>query len=135
MGSVMMSKVSSTSITSIKGVVFISTITSPSPLSLPIFIAMGRYLQMPSLLRGVSGFGEKADFRNSGQLTGEYDTSDGFEANILVAADVNFRIGMAGCDGTAQRILEAELELALVDRFVVVIDVFVLIDRDDNVLR
>jgi hypothetical protein len=27
------------------GVVFISTITSPSPLSLPMFIAMWRYLQ------------------------------------------------------------------------------------------
>ena len=43
-GRVMMSRVRRTSITSISGVVFISTITSPSPLALPTFIDMVDYL-------------------------------------------------------------------------------------------
>src|SRR5579871_1705824 len=103
----MMSRVSRTSITSISGVVFISTITSPSPLSLPTFIAIWRYLYpVLRLLRFVSGLGQKADLLDASDLAGQDHAPDRFEANILVAANMDFGKRPAGCERMAQRILE-----------------------------
>src|ERR1700760_1144875 len=136
-GSVMMRRVSSTSMTSISGVVFISTITSPSPLSLPTFIAMGQDLYAVSKLLGdvVARFEQEADLLDAGDLRRQNDTADRFETDILVAADMHFRQRMGRGDGTAQRVLELVFQFALIDRLVVVINVLVLIDRDDDVFR
>src|SRR5690242_17660374 len=94
-GRVMMSMTSSTSITSINGVVFISTMTSSSPLAEPTFIAIAKTPACP-LSALILRLGEKADLRHAGPLRVIYQAANGFEANVLVGANMHFRQRPAG---------------------------------------
>src|SRR6185437_4757954 len=133
----MMRRVSSTSMTSISGVVFISTITSPSPDSLPMFIAMGRYLcSVRRSRRFVARLGQEADLLDAGELTGKHHATDRLEADIAVGADMHLRELVIGAgEAATERVLKPVLELARVDRGVVVVNVLVPIDGDHDVFR
>src|SRR5260370_31349037 len=98
MGIVMMSMMSSTSITSINGVVLMSTITSGScvPLPDPIFIAMS----VSPLPRAVPRrrLRDETELQDPDALAREHHPADGFVARFLVAAKVDFRLGLAHPD-------------------------------------
>ena len=77
---VMMSSARRTSITSISGVVFISTITS-SPSAELALIAMGIYLITLVAFRDV-GFGDETHFLDACLLAGQNDVADRLEAHV-----------------------------------------------------
>src|ERR1017187_6728106 len=96
----MINIISNTSITSINGVMFISTITSGSPelFPEPIFIAMkGLLYQFCSNPKCVSTgtrrwFCHEADFCDTGTLCGKNYFADKFIAGVLVATDIHCRL-------------------------------------------
>src|SRR2546427_167926 len=128
-GIVMMSMMSRTSITSINGVVLMSTITSGSlvPPPDPIFMAMS----VSPLPRAVPRrrLRDETDFQDPDALAREHDSADGFVARFLVAADVDFRLGLPYRDFPQP----GEQHLLLRDELVVPEHVAVLVDRDDDV--
>src|SRR6185437_2849470 len=131
-GMVMISMMSSTSITSMSGVVLMSTITSGSAeLPVPTVIAMCRFLSR--LLPGDrpdGGLGDEPDLEDRGALAGRDDAADRFVAHVLVRADVHLGLGLHHRD-----LLEAPQELLVVlDVLHVPEHVAVLVDRDDDVL-
>src|SRR3977135_2123782 len=82
---------SSTSITSMSGVVLMSTMTSGSlaPPD-PNFIAMIGLRRVPRFSRG--RLRDEADRENAGALAGIHHPADELVAPILVAADVDLRL-------------------------------------------
>src|SRR5258706_76089 len=130
-GIVMMSMISRTSITSIRGVVLMSTMTSGSrvPPPLPIFMAMSA---SPRLPRAVPRrrLRDETDLQNSHALAREYDSADGFVARLLVAANVDFRLGLPYRDFPES----VEQPALLRDELVVPEHIAVLVDGDDDVL-
>src|SRR3989475_431770 len=131
MGIVMMSMMSRTSITSINGVVLISTITSGSlvPPPDPIFMAMS---VSPRLPRAVPRrrLRDETDFQDPYALAREHHPADGFVARFLVAANVDFRLGLPHRDFPQP----GEQHPFLGDELVVPEHVAVLVDGDDDVL-
>src|SRR5262249_35562627 len=90
-GMVMMSMMSSTSITSMSGVVLMSTITSGSALPpLPTVIAM-RILPRASAAgeRARRGFRDEADLHDRGALARGHDASHRLVTRVLVGANVD----------------------------------------------
>src|SRR5881296_2196754 len=130
MGIVMMSMMSSTSITSISGVVLMSTMTSGSLVPPPdtIFMAMS----VSPLPRAVPRrrLRDETDLQDPDALAREHHPADGFVARLLVAAYVYFRLGLAHRDFPQP----VEQHLFLRDELVVPEHVAVLVDRDDDVL-
>src|SRR5580698_654794 len=139
-GIVMISITSMTSITSIRGVVFISTITSSSPEAEPIFIAMSKNPQSsreratPSLFF-VAGLEQERHFRHTGFLNRQNHLADRFEADVAVAADMDFRRLRPSCDRILERLDEPAAQLGLRNGCVVPVDVLVLVHRDDDIDR
>src|SRR6266478_6678757 len=129
MGIVMMSMMSRTSITSINGVVLMSTITSGSdvPLPDPIFMAMSVSPPHAGPRRRLR---DETDLQDPDALAREYHLADGFVARLLVAAYVYFRLGLAHRDFPQP----VEQHLFLRDELVVPEYVAVLVDGDDDVL-
>src|SRR5207302_2186227 len=130
MGIVMMSMMSRTSITSISGVVLMSTITSGScdPLPDPIFIAMSASLLPQAGPR--RRLRDETDLQDPDSLAREHHPADRFVARLLVAADVYFGLGLAHRDLPQP----VEQHLFLHDELVVPEHVAVLVDGDDDVL-
>src|SRR2546427_2007575 len=129
MGMVMMSMMSSTSITSMSGVVLMSTITSGScPPPGPRFIAMIRL--PPVARRARRRLGDEADLEDAGALAGVHHPADELVAPVLVAADVDLGLGNLHRD-----LLELREQLAVVSELVIPEHVAVLVDGDDDVLR
>src|SRR2546422_403076 len=130
-GIVMMSMMSRTSITSISGVVLMSTITSGSlvPPPDPIFMAMS---VSPRLPRAVPRrrLRDETDLQDPHSLAREHHPADGFVARLLVAANVDFRLGLAHRDFPQL----VEQHPLLRDELVVPEHVAVLVDGDDDVL-
>src|SRR5882672_6626697 len=130
-GMVMMSMMSRTSITSISGVVLMSTITSGSrvPPPDPIFMAMS---VSPRLPRAVARrrLRDETDLEDPHSLAREHHPADGFVARLLVAADVDFRLGLPYRDFPQP----VEQRPLLRDQLVVPEHVAVLVDGDDDVL-
>src|SRR6266487_5867089 len=129
-GIVMMSMMSRTSITSISGVVLMSTMTSGSrvPFPDPIFMAM-RVSLLPRAgprrrLR------DETDLQDPDALAREHHPADGFVARFLVAANVDFRLGLPYRDLPQA----GEEHPFLRDELVVPEHVAVLVDGDDDVL-
>src|SRR5512147_3302549 len=131
-GIVMISITSNTSITSISGVVLISTITSGScePPPEPTFIAIARLLALVLRSTAARGrFGHKSDLLDAGSLRSEHNTPDELVAASEIAADVHLRL----------RLLDRHLLQALQQIIVVAHglqapeDVAVLGDRDFDV--
>src|SRR3979490_779662 len=93
MGIVMMSMMRSTSITSINGGVLMSTITSGSgfPPPDPIFMAMSVSPPHAGPRRRLR---DEPDLQDPDALAREYHPADGFVARLLVAANVDFRLGL-----------------------------------------
>src|ERR1700716_2358753 len=93
-GIVMISMMSRTSITSISGVVLMSTITSGSrvPPLLPIFMAMS--VSPLSRARPRRRLRDETELQDPYALAREHHPADGFVARLLVAADVDFRLGL-----------------------------------------
>src|SRR5512140_1597439 len=93
----MINMISRTSITSISGVVLMSTITSgsPDPLALPTFMAMNC-----SLLRRDADrrFGNEADLQYAGALAVEHHPADEFVARVAVAANVHLGLRLLDCE-------------------------------------
>src|SRR5439155_1070662 len=129
MGIVMMSMMSRTSITSINGVVLMSTITSGScvPFPDPIFMAMSVSLPHAGPRRRLR---DETELQDPDSLAREHHPADGFVARLLVAANVYFRLGLAHRDFPQP----VEQHLFLRDELVVPEHVAVLVDRDDDVL-
>src|SRR5579872_1146677 len=111
----MIRRVRRTSITSISGVVFISTITSPSPLALPTFIDMVRYLLKRSVAAGVEHmrFGDEADLLDASLLARQNDAAHRFEPHILVTSDMHFWEALVPGDGILERRNETFPQLRL----------------------
>src|SRR5438552_9737274 len=130
MGIVMMSMMSRTSITSINGVVLMSTITSGScvPLPDPIFIAMSASLLPQAGPR--RRLRDETDLQDPDALAREHHPADGFVTRLLVAANVDFRLGLAYRD-FPQLVQQHPF---LRDELVVPEHVAVLVDCDDDVL-
>src|ERR1700694_445907 len=127
-GMVMMSMMSSTTITSMSGVVLMSTITSASRSPpAPRFIAMIRLPLAPRFSR--RRFRDEADLQNAGALARIHDPADELVAPILVATDVDLRLGNLHCD-----FLQPVEQPALIDRLIVPEHVPILVDGDDDVL-
>src|SRR5512140_990598 len=120
----MISMISSTSITSISGVVLMSTITSasPDPLLLPTFIDMNF-----SLLRRDANrrFGDEADLEYAGALTGEYHPADEFVAGVPVTANMDLGLRLLYRD-----LLQPVQQFLIVDRLIIPEHLSVLIDDD-----
>src|SRR4051812_38262787 len=89
-GMVMMSMTSRTSMTSINGVVFISTITSSAPPGFPTLMAMSMfpYARRNGLEFALFRIGDEADLQDACALKGDDRPAYTFEADILVAADM-----------------------------------------------
>src|SRR5689334_14537880 len=125
-GIVMISMISSTSITSISGVVLMSTITSGSAPPPPTLIAI---CLAPSTLG--RRFGDEADLQDRRALAGKDHPPDALVAALLVAADVHLGL----------RIHHRHLLQALEQRLVVghellaPVDVAILVHREIDVLR
>src|SRR5689334_14419521 len=132
-GMVMISMISSTSITSINGVVLMSTITSGSPPPpLPTDMAMVVFPFLLALERAARRrLGNEADLEDRGALAGRDDATDRFVARVLVCADMDLGLRLDGRDRL--ELLEQSLRVAHV--FHVPEDVAVLVHRDDDVLR
>src|SRR5579863_495521 len=120
---------SSTSITSISGVVLMSHIASVEE---PTLIAMGLN---PSALaeaaHAVVGLGEEADLDDAAALDLIHDVPDRLEARVLIAADVNFRLRFlhrGAFDPTEEFVRVRQL-------LVVPVDLASLVDGDGDVLR
>src|SRR5215470_11780788 len=89
MGIVMISMMSSTSITSMSGVVLMSTITSGSPdPPVPTVIAMNLLLGSAAH-RAHRGLGDEADLEDRGALGRGHHFPHGLETGLLVGADVD----------------------------------------------
>src|SRR5258706_4646913 len=131
-GIVMISMISSTSITSISGVVFMSTITSGSPSAPdPTFIAMNRFLWSLGAGEAARGrLGDEADLEDGGALAGGHHAADGFVAPGLVGADVHLRLRHHHRD-LLQLLKEG---LGVLQVLHAPEHVAVLVDRDDDVL-
>src|ERR1700674_1015889 len=96
-GMVMMRMLSSTRITSMRRVALMSTMTSGScPPPAPSFIAMIRLPLAPRFSR--RRFRDEADLQNAGALARIHDPADELVAPILVATDVDLRLGNLHCD-------------------------------------
>src|SRR3984957_18830142 len=91
---VMMSMMSSTSMTSMSGVVLISTITSPSG-GVPLLSA----ISICPRTGGPFGLGDERDLADAGPLAIDDDAADEFVAHFLVGADMHFglRIVAGAC--------------------------------------
>src|SRR6266849_7514030 len=130
-GIVMMSMMSRTSITSISGVVLMSTMTSGSrvPSPDPIFMAMSVSPRLPRVVPR-RRLRDETDLQDPHSLAREHPPADGFVARLLVAANVDFRLGLPYRDfpqpGEQHRFLR--------DQLVVPEHVAVLVDGDDDVL-
>src|SRR5450759_4354451 len=98
-GIVMISMTSKTSITSIRGVVLISIMTSGSPelLVFPTCIPMGQFPCWRSTAQR-RGLGDKGDFDDARALAGQQDFADAFVAGIGVTAHLDFGLGLDGGD-------------------------------------
>src|SRR5450759_4816770 len=130
-GMVMISITSKTSITSIRGVVLISIMTSGSPelLVFPTCIPMGQFPCWRSTAQR-RGLGDKGDFDDARALAGQQDFADAFVAGIGVTAHLDFGLGLDGGD-----FLEfLHQSVNILDARFVPEDVAGLIDRDDDVL-
>src|SRR5919197_4423899 len=129
MGMVMISKMSITSITSISGVVLISTITSASRCACPTVIAI---IVPFSAARHAARrrLGDEADLENPRALAVVHHAPDELVAAFAVAANVD--LGLRGLD---RNLLEPGEELSLIDELVVPENVAVAVDGDDDVLR
>src|SRR3954467_15453610 len=112
-GIVMISMMSSTSITSISGVVLMSTITSASFCPWPTVIAMASPF---STARGAARrrLGDEADLQYSGALAVVDHAADELVAAFAVTADMYFRLRVLDRD-----LLQPREELRLVDELVV----------------
>src|SRR5882762_9903713 len=129
-GMVMMSMMSRTSITSISGVVLMSTMTSGSrvPPPLPIFMAMS--VSPLSRARPRRRLSDEPDLQDPHPLAREHHPADGFVARLLVSANVDFRLGLPYRD--IPQLVEQHPFLR--DELVVPEHVAVLVDGDDDVL-
>src|SRR5882672_11847618 len=130
MGIVMMSMMSRTSITSINGVVLMSTMTSGSLVlpPLPIFMAMSvSPLPRAGPRRRLR---DETDLEDAHALAREHHPADGFVACFLVAANVDFRLRLPHRDFSQP----GEQHPFLGDELVVPEHVAVLVDGDDDVL-
>src|SRR5882762_9232926 len=129
-GIVMMSMMSRTSITSISGVVLMSTMTSGSrvPPPDPIFMAMS--VSPLSRAGPCRRLRDETDLQDPHSLAREHHPADGFVARLLVAANVDFRLGLPHRDFPQP----VEQRPLLRDQLVVPEHVAVLVDGDDDVL-
>src|SRR5689334_20942921 len=93
MGMVMISMMSRTSITSMSGVVLMSTITSASLPGLPTVMAMGCLLTAAG-----RRLGDEADLQYSGSLAVVDHAADVFVAAFAVAADVHLGLRVSHGD-------------------------------------
>src|SRR5665213_97711 len=101
-GSVRMSMTTSTSITSINGVVLISQIASPSSLSPTDIDMVGNLLQRPLAHLGLVGdalsqglsirLRDEPDFDDSAARNSVEDTTDRLEEGVLVGPDMDLRL-------------------------------------------
>src|SRR6266850_1657089 len=126
---VMMSMIRRTSITSISGVVLMSTMTSGSlPPPLPIFMAMS----VSPLPRAAPRrrLRDETDLQDPHSLAREHHSADGLVARLLVAANVDFRLGLPYRDFPQP----VEQHPFVRDELVVPEHVAVLVDGDDDVL-
>src|SRR5262252_8565563 len=91
-GIVMISITSSTSMTSISGVVLMSIMTSgsPDPPPVPTFIAIACSFRRACATR--RRLGDEAHFRDSGALRGVDHAADALVVRAAVAADLNLRL-------------------------------------------
>src|SRR3954451_2880445 len=127
-GIVMISMMRSTSITSISGVVLMSTITSASFCPLPTDIAMaGPFSAARRAAR--RRLGDEADLQYPGALAVVDDAPDELVAALAVAANVHLGLRRLHRD-----LLEARKELRLVDELIVPEEIAVAVDCDDDVL-
>src|SRR5712691_13215280 len=130
-GIVMMSMMSRTSITSISGVVLMSTMTSGSrvPPPDPIFMAMSA---SPGLERAGAHrrLSDEADLHDSHALASGHHPADEFVARLPVAADVDLGLGLPFRDFRQPD----EQQPVLGDELVVPEQVAVPVDGDDDVL-
>src|SRR5256885_1345078 len=110
-------------------VVLMPTIPSGSlvPPPDPFFMAMG----VSPLPRAVPRrrLRNETDSQDPDALAREHDSADGFVARLLVAADVDFRLGLPDRDFPQP----GERHLFLGDELVVLEHAAVLVDRDDDV--
>src|SRR3954471_24075142 len=128
-GIVMMSMMRSTSITSISGVVLMSTITSASFCPLPTDIAMaGPFSAARRAAR--RRLGDEADLQYPGALAVVDHAPDELVAPFAIAADMHLGLRILHRD-----LLQAREQLRLVDELVVPEEIAVAVDRDDDVLR
>src|SRR5438094_759458 len=125
-GMVMISMMSSTSITSMSGVVLMSTITSAWRCALPTVIAMA-FLRSSAAAR--RRFGDEADLQDAGALAVVHHASDKFIASLPIAADMHLGLRLLHRD-----LLQPGEELPIIDELVVPEKITVAVDRDDNVL-
>src|SRR5712664_3907197 len=129
-GMVMMSMMRRTSITSISGVVLMSTMTSGSPVPPPFPTFMAMSVSPLSRAHPRRRLGDETDLEDPHSLAREHHPADGFVARLLVAANVDFRLGLTHRDFPKPR----EQHRFLRDELVVPEHVAVLVDGDDDVL-
>src|SRR6185312_3543012 len=127
---VTISMTSRTSITSISGVVFISTMTSLSPPGDPTLIDIARFLSFSNSEYRLFRVGNEADLQNGRSLQVGEHSADRFEARLAVAADVDFRLWYFHSRG-----FQHVEQLVIANRRVVPIIVPTLVDRDGDVFR
>src|SRR5580658_10160126 len=129
-GSEMISVTSSTSITSISGVVLMSHMASDEgPTLIDIDGLLGAKASAVAA-HAVVGLGEEADLDDAAALDGVHDPPDRLVARLLVAADMHFRLRLP--DGG--RLDQAEQLVAIGHPLVVPVNDAVLVDRDGDVL-
>src|SRR5258706_10172105 len=129
-GMVMINMTRSTSMTSINGVVFISTMTSFSPPADPTLIDMARNLSCPNSEYLLFGVGDESNLQHRRALQIGEHPANGFETRILIATDMDLRLWHFH-----RNILEHVEQHVVFDRRVVPIIIAVLVDRDRDVLR
>src|SRR6267378_8364471 len=129
-GMVMMSMMSRTSITSISGVVLMSTMTSGSPVPPPLPIFMAMSVSPLSRTHPRRRLRDETELQDPNALAREYHPADGFVARLLVAANVDFRLGLAHGDFPQP----VEQHPFVRDELVVPEHIAVLVDGDDDVL-
>src|SRR5205085_1421412 len=129
----MMSITRRTSITSMSGVVFMSTITSWSPPGCPTFIAMG--FQSSMLLHIIARLGDEADLLNARLLHGQNHLANGLEAGFSVAANMHFRRLPTLRKRGLQCRHKARAQLAHINGGIVPVDVSILVHRDGDIFR
>src|SRR5262252_2878527 len=130
-GSVMMSVTSSTSITSMSGVVLMSQKVAPEAPPTGIDMELSSSSNDSAVTaHAVVGLGEEADLQNAAALDGVHDPADVLVAGVRVAANVNLRLRLL--DG--RRLDQSEQLVTVRHPAIVPVNVAFLVHRDGDVL-